>query len=49
VIGNDTLLKKYKGVVRDLQQNISMRKISKIHTVSLCTILKVKKAMVAVG
>jgi DNA invertase Pin-like site-specific DNA recombinase len=45
VIGTDILLKKYRGVLKDLEQNISMRKIARIHAVSLCTILKVKKAM----
>jgi len=49
VIGNDLLLKKYRGVVKDLEQSISMRKIARIHEVSLCTILKVKKAMGAVA
>jgi len=45
VISNDMLLKKFRGVVKDLEQSISMRKIARIHSVSLCTILKVKKAM----
>lgn len=45
VISNDMLLKKYRGVVKDLEHNISLRKIARIHSVSLCTILKVKKAM----
>jgi len=45
VISNDMLLKKYRGVVKDLEHSISMRKIARIHSVSLCTILKVKKAM----
>ena len=45
VISSDMLLKKYRGVVKDLEQSLSMRKIARIHSVSLCTILKVKKAM----
>ena len=46
-LNNRSLLKKYHKVAADLKANISMRKISKIHEVSLVTILKVKKALVS--
>jgi hypothetical protein len=36
-------------VAGDLNAKISMRKISKIHEVSLVTILKIKKALVSEG
>ena len=39
------LLTKYKPVVQDIESNISIRKIAKIHNISQNTILKVKKAM----
>jgi DNA invertase Pin-like site-specific DNA recombinase len=42
---NSELLLKYKPVVHDIQTNISLRKIAKIHGISQNTILKVKKAM----
>jgi len=48
-LDNRSLLKKYHKVAADLKAKISMRKISKIHEVSLVTILKVKKALVSEG
>jgi len=48
-LDNGLLLKKYHKVASDLKANISMRKFSKIHEVSLVTILKVKKALVSEG
>ncbi|HZH71378.1 MAG TPA: hypothetical protein VFD91_02695 [Mariniphaga sp.] len=36
-------LKKYRGVAEDLQAGISTRKVTKIHGVSVNTVLKVKK------
>jgi DNA invertase Pin-like site-specific DNA recombinase len=42
------LLAKYAGVVHDLNDRISIRKVAKIHSVSTNTVLKVKQAMLAV-
>ena len=42
---NSELLLKYKPVVQDIESNISIRKIAKIHNISQNTILKVKRAM----
>jgi DNA invertase Pin-like site-specific DNA recombinase len=39
------ILLKYKPVVQDIKNNISIRKIAKIHNISQNTILKVKRAM----
>lgn len=43
----DQFLSKYKGVVRLLNENISLRKTAKLSDVSLGTVQKVKKLMVA--
>lgn len=42
-IDKGQFLKRYKGIVADLQAGISTRKIAKIHGVSVNTVLKVKK------
>ena len=43
VESSDEFLAKYKGVVKLLKQNISLRKIAKLEDVSLGTVQKVKK------
>lgn len=45
LINNDRLLKKYSGVAHDLRNHISIRKVAKIHAISLGTVLKVRKVM----
>jgi len=39
------ILSKYRPVVQDIERQISLRKISKIHGISQNTILKIKRAM----
>ena len=46
---NSELLLKYKPVVQDIQSNISIRKIAKIHNISQNTILKLKRALLQVA
>ncbi|SDK34435.1 Site-specific DNA recombinase [Catalinimonas alkaloidigena] len=41
----DQLLKEYPGVVRDLREGLSLRKIAKIREVSVDTVQKVKKLL----
>jgi len=45
VVEKEQILKKYKGVAEDLRSGISVRKVAKIHGVSVNTVLKVKKEM----
>lgn len=45
VLGSDDLLRKYRGVVGDVRRNLSLRKIAKIHGVSVNTVVKVKRVM----
>lgn len=42
-------LSKYKPVANDIERKISIRKIAKIHSLSVNTILKVKRAMLQVA
>ena len=42
------LLSKYSGVVHDLNDKISVRKVAKIHSISTNTVLKVKQALLAI-
>lgn len=42
----EDFLKKYRPIIRDLKSGISLRKIGRIHSVSLTTVQKVKRAMV---
>lgn len=44
-LDENSLLKKYKSLSADLLSGISTRKASKIHEVSLNTVLKVRKAL----
>lgn len=42
-VEKEKFLKKYRGVAEDLQAGISVRKVAKIHGVSVNTVLKVKR------
>lgn len=48
VLNNEEILAKYKGVQKDLKNNISIRKVAKIHSISTKTVQKVKKLMIDV-
>jgi len=45
VLSDEETLVKYKGVQKDLKDNISIRKVAKIHSISTKTVQKVKKLM----
>lgn len=46
-MNNENLLQRYSHVVKDLKKQISTRKVAAIHSVSLGTVMKVRKAMYA--
>ena len=39
------ILKRYPGLVRDITSGLSLRKCEKVHAVSRCTVIKVKKIL----
>lgn len=45
--GTEELLKRYPGLAKDVKSGLSLRKCEKVHSVSRCTVIKVKRAVFA--
>lgn len=43
--GSEELLKRYPGLAKDVKAGLSLRKCAKVHSVSRCTVIKVKRAI----